>query len=761
MSPLDGIRRLLFSTTEMSATRDPPHPPTFPAIPPSLSAGDQGARDYYAENAAPRTTPNTAPSITPYLGLRSRLSQVWINRWTILLLLVLARTLLAISGLNNDLASAKREALSACTSVEDVGSTMASMPHYMADGVNALTAKGIEKGANGLMSMLLLTVTGVEEIAIFVINMMTQTYVCLITLAITGSLHVALKVVEDATSFLNKTLGDIGTDIHDSVNTFQTDLNKFVDALNSVPEVFGSSASIPELNINSSLNALDTLSLPSSLNEGLGDLNSSIPTFDQVNNFTQDALRFPFEAVKTLINESMVKYTFDDSVLPVPQKEQLTFCSDNNAISNFFDELANLIYLFHKIFIIVLVILAVLVCIPMAYREIRRWRMIQQRARLVEQNQFDSLDVIYIASRPYTSHAGMKVASKMSTPKRKTLARWVVAYATSLPALFVLSLGIAGLFACLCQYILLKGIEKEVPALTSEVGDFADKVVNALNNASEQWAVGTNKVIASTNSDINNNVFGWVNTTTTAINDTLNTFVDDMTDALNITFGDTILYDPILEVLNCLILLKIKGIEKGLTWVSDNAQVNFPTLPNNTFSIGALSSLDGDDSSADALLADPTGEATDKITATVTRVVDNLTNAIRTEAIISSCLVLAWVIMVILGILRACWLSTRRDKTRGEGGPSYVMNDMHPQGHGVAVERAFSPSPRYSQAIASDKPRVGVHSDYFPGAEVIDDDEDIWQDQKLGFAGQRNDATQRSGHERVSSHGELGGWEKH
>jgi len=49
----------------------------------------------------------------------------------------------------------------------------------------------------------------------------------------------------------------------------------------------------------------------------------------------------------------------------------------------------------------------------------------------------------------------------------------------------MLSLGLAGLSAYLCQYILLKVIKKEVLALISQVIGFTDKVINSLNNASK------------------------------------------------------------------------------------------------------------------------------------------------------------------------------------------------------------------------------------------------------------------------------------
>lgn len=59
--------------------------------------------------------------VTPYLGLRARLTQVPINRWTVLLLLVLARMLILFGALGTDLVEAKSEALSACNKVSEKG----------------------------------------------------------------------------------------------------------------------------------------------------------------------------------------------------------------------------------------------------------------------------------------------------------------------------------------------------------------------------------------------------------------------------------------------------------------------------------------------------------------------------------------------------------------------------------------------------------------------------------------------------------------
>ncbi|KAL6717397.1 plasma membrane fusion protein prm1 [Lecanora helva] len=718
------------------------HRVSFPNDPSPLSPTNHGVRDDYDSQNTQRPTPHTISNITPYLGLRSRLSQVWINRWTILLFLVLARVLIAIAGLNNNLGSAKTEAMSACTGVEDMGSTMASMPHYLSAGVNELAASGVEKAVHGLHSMLLMTITGVEELLVFYVNMLTSTYMCLITLVVSGSLHAALALIEDVTHFLNGTVKEIGKDLATGIKDFQDSVNVFTKGINAIPEAFGKKNAIPQINETENLNKLQNLEIPTSVDKELTKLNNSIPTFQDVQNFTDNVLRLPFEEVKKLLN-GKANFTFDRAVLPVPQKEKLSFCSDNNGINGFFDDLAKVIDVARKVFIAVLVILAILVCVPMALQEYRRWNTMKKRSELVADKSFDPLDVIYIASRPYTATAGIKASAPFQSSKRQVLTRWVIAYATSTPALVVLSLGVTGLFACLCQYILLKVVEKEVPALAHDVGNFADVVMGKLNNASEAWANGTNTAISGLNKDINHDIFGWVNTTTGAINNTLNVFINDTIGELNKTFGGTILYGPVTGIFECLIGLKVASIEKGLTWVSDNAHVEFPLLNNNTFSLGAAASLaDGNKQGGTSdFLAAPGADATDRITNAVVKVANHVADGIKTEAIISTVVLLIWVIIVLSGIARALYLNFHSDKNRAVGGPSYAGDiPMEAQTTANPVRGGATPAPAYEPPRNdSDLSDRGFPSFREPMGHHAPDDRgsDDWQDEKLGFGGMR------------------------
>jgi hypothetical protein len=686
------------------------------------------------------------PEYTAHLGLRARLSQVWINKWTVLLLLILCRLILTTQSLDDSLVSAKSEALSACTSVEKVGSSMASMPHYLSGGVNALAADGVTSAVNALMDMLLMTVTGVGEIILFVINMLTSTYVCLITLVVAGSLHVALDVIKKVTEFMEKAIEGTTDEIASAMTSFQGNFNSFLDKLN-FGGIFGGGDDPPKISLDSQIEKLRNVDIDT--NEFVGDLQKikdNIPTFADVQNATNAAIRFPFNEVKKLINDSIGTYNFDRSIFPLAQKKELTFCTDNPAISDFFGNLGGVVSKSRTIFMIVLIILAVLVCIPMAYREIRRWRTMNQRIKEEYEQRNDvngpapnPRTLIYVASRPYTGGIGLKLAGGAGNSKKQLLIRWWVAYATSIPALFVLTLGIAGLFSCLCQYIVLKVLEREVPALASEVGDFSQNVVYALNNASTDWATSSNAVIASTNTQINNDVFGWVNTTTTAVNNTLNTFTEEMANGLDVAFGGTILHDPIKEVHNCLIGLKVVAIQKGLTWVSENANINFPLFRPDVFSLGAAASLT-DTAKDDSFLASPGSVATDDITAAVVKVSNKLQSAIRTEAIISACVVGIWVLICLIGLGRVILglLSSKQNGTlrTADGSPQLTGGHMQPKQKSPILPSAFDKS---MTSIPMDRSH---------------DDLGQYADEKRGHAGHRSVESAHirgQGHERIST----------
>lgn len=712
-------------------------------------------RDNRATHHPPRPTTNQTPYLTPYLGLRARLSQIWINRWTVLFILILVRLIFLTQSTHHSLDSARREAMSACTQVENIGSTMASMPHYMSQGINELTAAGVEKAVNGLLSMLGMTVSGVEEIVLFVIHMMTSTYLCLITLAVSGSLHAAVEIGNDVATALNKTIESVTGDIGDQAKSVTDGINDLMSVFNKIkgiPGVPDGTIKTPKIDLNDDIDKLKSLSLPTELETGLQNLNKSIPTFQDVQNFTDSIIRLPFEEVKGLIS-GMQNFTFNRTLFPVPKKDQLTFCSDGDDINKFFNGLAETVAMARKAAIGILIAAAILVCIPMVWTEVRRWRRMNEHVGYLDKGH-SGMDVAYMVSRPHSSRIGMWVGSKFGSGHRRDALRWAWAYATTFPMLALLALGLAGLLSALCQYLILRELEEKVPELTSKVAGFADKVVGSLNNASMSWSHGVNGALGTLDHDINDNLLGWVNTTTTTVNGTLNGFVDKMSDTLNSTFGDTMLYDPIKDVLNCLIGLKIAGVQKGLTWVQDHAHVEFPEVRNDTFSLGTLAKV-SDSTSAAQLLSDPSGKTEDEVTEALTWVIDNIKHGIMQEAAIAGVLVALWLITALGGLAFAIFVIIRRRNAPPSGHPYVIDPDIDQARSPLAAPVQTYPdmaAPPYE--YQPPKPAPFNHSRPLR-THGPDDDEVESPTEKVGRVGHAVSESARPGHLRASSHGDL------
>ncbi|KAI0857749.1 hypothetical protein F4860DRAFT_336092 [Xylaria cubensis] len=703
----------------------------FPGVPSSLNHDAQNAFEMSSlkqSNLSNSASAQSPKLITPYLGLRSRLSQVWFNKWTVLIVLVLVHFLIIIGSLNDNLAEAQVKAVSACTKVEDVGSAFASMPHYLSVGVNQLTASTITNAVQALMSVLDMILTGIEQLILFVIGMMTDTYVCLTAMVVHGGLNASAVAVEKTTDAINKAIDGVADGIASSAD----DIQKVIDNVYSIAdkvggifkrdedliergllldmpgleearsELFGRDGNLdlrsilpdkPDLEsaIVKKMDELKNVNVDTSgFVQGLDDLNKKIPTFDQLKNLTKQAVDIPFGLIRNELNEAYGNWTFDDKVFPVAQKESLSFCSDNDGLVEFFDTLFKIAYDAKIAAIVILAFLAVAVCIPMYILEKRRWR----RQSELTHHAVDIMDYGHMYSSPLASRVGLAVSRKIGgrSEPRKIMVRWFVSYATSLPALFVLSLALAGFFSCVWQAILLKTIQNEVPALSSKVGDFAENVVESLTNVSQKWSDDANGVILHFSSEINDDILGKVTNGTAAVNNTLNTFMDEIDKGINAAFGDTIFKSLATEAVRCLLGLKIESVQKGLTWVHDHAHINFPMFPNDIFSVGAGDSIKSD-SDLTTFLASPSDVTTDEITGAVEHVTTWLRNQVIQQALISTGLLLVYVVVVLLAMMRAMYiLMTPSRHTFCDSAPPY-QEPNHPHSQTSGFDPSYGQAP--------------------------------------------------------------------
>ncbi|KOS22770.1 Plasma membrane fusion protein PRM1 [Escovopsis weberi] len=543
-----------------------------------------------------------------------------------------------------------------------------------------------------------LVIQGVEAIIIFYINFLTATYTCLLTALVHGSLEVVASVTEDATKAFNSVINGVTGEIEDISKALQDAVNKLSDNIEN--SIFGTLIpNIPTVNFTDPISKLHNFNLSSDdFGKDIQRLNDRLPTFEEVQNLTKTAISFPFEILRRNLNESYGSYQFDKGVFPLAQKQQLTFCSDNSTLENFFTHVYRAIEKARIVFVVLLALGAVLAMGPMAYMEIRRWRRQRKHAKLVSQGEHDPMDVVNIVSHPYTSAFGIKIASRFRG-KKQILVRWCIAYATSPAALLVLALAITGFLSCLCQLALLKVVEKEAPKLANEVGDFAKGVVASLEKSSNDWSNGANGVIMGLNNDINQDMLGYVTNATDAVNNTLNVFLDKMEEGLELAFNGTILLGPIRSVLHCVIGLKVESVQKGLTWVHDHAHVNFPLFPNDTFSQGASDSISGDPD-LHSFLASPASVTTDEVTGAVSHVTKWLMSSLIQETLITVGILLVYIIVVLIGVMRMLVGMAVPDRGRAEGGLRYVTEDQPPANPAVQDSRPQDQPPPWEPMAA-------------------------------------------------------------
>jgi hypothetical protein len=119
-------------------------------------------------------------------------------------------------------------------------------------------------------------------------------------------------------------------------------------------------------------------------------------------------------------------------------------------------------------------------------------------------------------------------------------------------------------------------------------------------------------------------------------------------------FGNTPLAGPILDVVNCVLLLKVQGIQKGLTFVNENAHVQLPRIDDlTTVSLENLSAVQSTGGSALAALLDG--------------VVDKWIGSIRQQAIVSGVLFGLYCLIVFIGYSRMRYALKRAPQTRRDG----------------------------------------------------------------------------------------------
>jgi hypothetical protein len=136
-------------------------------------------------------------SLRPYLELPHLLSLSWVAYPIISLLFVIFRLQASGSSAESSVASAKENFLASCKAAEGAASSAASFPRYMALAANQQFTDAVNGTLNGARDALVLSLTVMEGIINFLVDIYRSTFLCFVELIVRGTLSVLISAVQE------------------------------------------------------------------------------------------------------------------------------------------------------------------------------------------------------------------------------------------------------------------------------------------------------------------------------------------------------------------------------------------------------------------------------------------------------------------------------------------------------------------------------------------------------------------------------------
>ncbi|EMD37320.1 hypothetical protein CERSUDRAFT_113973 [Gelatoporia subvermispora B] len=623
-----------------------------------------------------RSTPYSTTTLKPYLQLPHLLSLTWLAYPIISLLFVAFRLQLSSASAQSSVADAKADLLSSCQAAQRAATSTASLPRYLATTANAQFSDAVNDLMDAARATMVIALTIMEAIINFVIDTYRSTFLCFLELVVRGALNILISAVQEISNFVDSTLGSIRTSIQNDVATANSGIQKAVDAINKV-NPFGN-ISVPQFSIPS-LSALQNVTLPDDFENALIKLNNSLPTLSQLKSDIDNIVDKPFELLKQEINSTFEGLHVDVSVLPVPEQNTLSFCDQMD--TSVVDDLGHDLVKIAKIGTVLLVVLALLLLASNCAFEWYKWRLLKKHlqntreawtsdptiyhvtvtksAPTVDLSDHNLLLLQVDQAHPFLTKLANQLLSRLHlSPSQHTHLRFFFHYIFHPPALACFLIGFFGILSVQIQIIAVGPLARKYSEqAVASTQDFTDLIASSINNTmynqSIAYANEINARVETIQSSINDGMFGWVNGTTTTLNNTVAGFYSDIQDAINVVFNGTIFDSPIQEFLKCFLGSKVDAIEKALTFLNQNLHVDIPTV-NETVLV--LTPAQINEASAPIAQA-AIGGGSNNSTGVVGKLVNTYISSLAAERIVFGIFMGIWAVVVLMALCIIFWHS--------------------------------------------------------------------------------------------------------
>lgn len=600
---------------------------------------------------------------TPYVELRGLLSTVWANQYTVMLILILVKLLLFRMELANSLDGSHSTALSVCNLTNIAGEQVQQAPVLMIATANHVVVATTNQVIDSALSEAISLAHGIEKLLILGLDLLIGTYACMSLAVIDGAANVATNATESVISYANQSIIAAEKIINESVD----DLTEAFDTLESLVTVvtdYFSDADNEITHVSSTVNhTFASWYIPTGINSKLEALRSDVPSYDSVKISVESLIKKPFTEITTRLNTTLqtgalhIDYSAISSTISQSDDRVCSSEEIDAEFQNFRRILSHVL-----IAIIILLVLLLLGSLLSAwYREHSNWKWITICAsdpllrRAGGENNYNRFLFFLNQASSHLKWQFIIFLRKffgIDDPLQEILVIWWLSYMGRRNCIILLRLALAGFLVVSAQYIILDVLSRTIESAMPKLVSVVHAVAIDFESEAVKWANETNNVLKKTETDVNGDIFSWINAQSISLNKTISTLMLDLNSTIASTFGSTPLESVVSGVVACTIGSKISEAEKALTWLSQ-LSVKLPLVDSSFLS--SNKTLGKSLNSGSQMMSTVVESSLEKI-------VTFYQNTLKIQLLISSAFMSAWLLLAIASLLYCLFVYHTADR---------------------------------------------------------------------------------------------------
>ena len=143
------------------------------------------------------TPPVSSSGLTPYLQLAHILSLTWLAYPILSLIFIAFRLQISSDSAQTAISNAKGDLLTGCLAAQQAASSAASMPRFMALATNEQISDAVNASMDAAREALVLSLTIMEAVINFVVDIYRSTFLCFLELAVGGGLSLVIGATQE------------------------------------------------------------------------------------------------------------------------------------------------------------------------------------------------------------------------------------------------------------------------------------------------------------------------------------------------------------------------------------------------------------------------------------------------------------------------------------------------------------------------------------------------------------------------------------